>query len=66
MSAMSNHVITQGEAFLTAAGMNNTNESWAWLMHAATEGDVDLDTPPATPEARGLVIDLFDAWADAK
>lgn len=64
MSATGTNLIHRGEIFLASAHMHNTNESWDWLMEAVLQADVDLEALPATPEARGKVIDLFDDWAD--
>lgn len=65
ITSMSDLLIIQGENYLAAAGMHNSNEAWEWLMDAVDSGTVNLEAHPVTAADRGRVIDLFDAWADA-
>lgn len=64
MSATGNNLIRRGQIFMAAARIKNTSETWCWLMEAVNAQVVNLDNLPATPEARGQIVDLFDEWAD--
>lgn len=65
MSAVGQAIVEGGEAYLKAARMKDTSETWDWVMDAAMAGTINLSQPPATAVERGAVIDLFDTWADA-
>lgn len=62
--SMGDLLIIRGEAYLAAARMRNTADTWEWLMEAVLDGTVDLDVYPVTALDRGRAVDLFDDWAD--